>query len=259
MIPMKQDLNNKNIKVLSIDFETREIIRQNCTRNQIFAAAFCSNNGLREAIHLEDGKFNNDEVKFIRHIVYKIQSFQGIITGWYLANSDLLILDEICKHIGVISPVGFYEVPTPLEADNDIDDEPDSLCNGTTSVISYPYLKDKKIIDMHKVFHHGFIKNSVYPLRYRDLQLDTVATGMLGYGKYVSESTGIKITGENVTRFPLYEQKKYVLRDAELVIRLIERNNYEIFNILRCIAEISGLDFKLVCHAGVGKAWESII
>ena len=112
---------------------------------------------------------------------------------------------------------------------------------------------------MYKVFHHGFIKNSVYPLKYRDLQLDTVASGMLGYGKYISESTGIKITGESVTKLPPNEQKKYVLRDAELVIRLIERNNYEIFNILRCIAEISGLDFKLVCHAGVGKAWEAII
>src|SRR5215471_19301730 len=54
-------------------------------------------------------------------------------------------------------------------------------------------------------------------------------------------------------------QKMTRKRDAELVIRLIERNNYEIFNILRCIAEISGLDFRLVCHAGVGKAWESII
>ena len=54
-------------------------------------------------------------------------------------------------------------------------------------------------------------------------------------------------------------QKMTRKRDAELVIRLIERNNYEVFNILRCIAEISGLDFRLVCHAGVGKAWESII
>ena len=112
---------------------------------------------------------------------------------------------------------------------------------------------------MYKVFHHGFVKNSIYPLKYRDLQLDTVATGMIGYGKYISESTGIKISGENVLQFSREEQKKYVLRDAELVIRLIERNNYEIFNILRCIAEISGLDFKLVCHAGVGKAWEAII
>lgn len=112
---------------------------------------------------------------------------------------------------------------------------------------------------MYKVFHHGFIKNSVYPFKYRDLQLDTVAMGMVGYGKYVSESTGIKITGENVFQFPSTEQKKYVLKDAELVIRLIERNNYEVFNILRCIADIAELDFKQVCHVGVGKAWESII
>ena len=134
---------------------------------------------------------------------------------------------------------------------NDIED---------TAIKSYPYLKDKKIIDMYKVFHHSFIKNSVYPFRYRDLQLDTVASGMLdGYGKYISKSTVIKITGENVLQFSIEEQKSYVLRDAELVIRLIERNNYEILNILQCIADIAGLDFKQVCHAGVGKAWESII
>jgi DNA polymerase, archaea type len=113
---------------------------------------------------------------------------------------------------------------------------------------------------MYKVFHHNFIRNSVYPFRYRDLQLDTVTTGMLeGYGKYVSESTGIKITGENVLLFPIEEQKRYVLRDAQLVIKLIERNNYEILNIMRCIADIAGLDFRQVCHAGGGKAWESII
>jgi DNA polymerase elongation subunit (family B) len=261
MISTKDDFNNKSIKILSIDFETRHVTKQNRIRNQIFAAGFYSNNGFKEAIHLEDDKFLGDEVKFIRYIVYKIQSFQRIITGWYLGNSDLVVLDEVCKSIGVISPVGFYEVPIQPSNENDgVDnDDTDSLGNSCSSVISYPYLKDKQIIDMYKVFHHGFIKNSVYPLKYRDLQLDTVATGMLGYGKYVSESTGIKITGENVTRFPRNEQKKYVLRDAELVIRLIERNNYEAFNILRCIAEISGLDFRLVCHAGVGKAWESII
>jgi len=109
----------------------------------------------------------------------------------------------------VTSPVGFYEVPiSQPEEDYDVDnDDPDSLHNEVVSVISSPFLKDKKIIDMYKVFHHGFIKNSVYPLRYRDLQLDTVATGMLGYGKYVSESTAIKITGENVATFPPNEQK----------------------------------------------------
>ncbi|MGB6528065.1 MAG: DNA polymerase domain-containing protein [Candidatus Nitrosopolaris sp.] len=258
LISTKDNFNPKNIKILSIDFETRQVAEGTRIRNQIFAAGFSSKTGFSEAVHIEDDRFGGDEVKFIRYIVYKIQSFQGIITGWYLANSDLLILDEVCKRIGVISPVGFYEVPIQPSNENDNDDA-DSLGNNASSVISYPYLKDKQIIDMYKVFHHGFITNSVYLLKYRDLQLDTVANGMLGYGKYVSESTGIKIMGENVTRFPPNEQKKYVLRDAELVIRLIERNNYEIFNILRCIAEISGLDFRLVRHAGVGKAWEAII
>ena len=110
MISTRDNFNRKNITILSIDFETRQIPDGVRIRNQIFAAGFYSNNGINEAIHLEDGKFNNDEVKFIRYIVYKIQSFQGIITGWYLANSDLLILDEVCKSIGVTSPVGFYEV-----------------------------------------------------------------------------------------------------------------------------------------------------
>ena len=222
MIPINYDFNNKNIKILSIDFETRPMVKQNGLRNQIFAVGFFSNNGFEEAIHLEDDKFQDDEVKFIKYIVYKIQSFQGIITGWYLANSDLVILDEVCKSIGVISPVGFYEVDIqPLNGPADNDDAA-SLDNNASSVISYPYLKDKQIIDMYKVFHHGFIKNSVYPLKYRDLELDTVASGMLGYGKYISESTGIKITGENVATYSPNEQKKYVLRDAELVIRLIE-------------------------------------
>jgi len=110
----KDDFSPKNIKILSIDFETRQITEDgnnNITRSQIFAAGFCSNTGFKEAIHLEDTKFDNDEVKFIRYIVYKIQSFQGLITGWYLANSDFVILDEVCKCIGVGSPVGFYEVP----------------------------------------------------------------------------------------------------------------------------------------------------
>ncbi|MGA9149281.1 MAG: hypothetical protein WBZ36_01785 [Candidatus Nitrosopolaris sp.] len=209
MISTKDNFNSKNIKILSLDFETRQIFDGISTRNQIFAVGFSSNTGFSESVHLEDDRFGGDEVKFIRYIVYKIESFQGIITGWYLANSDLVILDEVCKSIGVTSPVGFYEVPIQPSENDDVDiDDADSLGNNASLVISYPYLKDKQIIDMYKVFHHSFIKNSVYPLRYRDLQLDTVANGMLGYGKYVSESIGIKITGENVTTFPPDEQKK---------------------------------------------------
>jgi hypothetical protein len=69
-------MNRKNIKILSIDFETRQVAEGARIRNQIFAVGFYSNNGFIEAIHLEDNKFNNDEVKFIRYIVYRIE-FSG--------------------------------------------------------------------------------------------------------------------------------------------------------------------------------------
>jgi hypothetical protein len=84
-ISTKDSFSSENLRILSIDFETRQVTYGNsASRNQIFAAGFYSNTGIREAIHLEDGRFNNDEVKFVRHIVYKIQSFQGIITGCIL-------------------------------------------------------------------------------------------------------------------------------------------------------------------------------
>jgi len=119
MISTKDNFNSKNIKILSIDFETRHIEDGICSRNQIFAAGFSSNTGFSEAVHLEDDKFRDDEVKFIRFIVYKIQSFQGIITGWYVSKSDLIVLDEVCNCTGVPSPVGFYEVPIQPSDEND--------------------------------------------------------------------------------------------------------------------------------------------
>ena len=79
MISTKDNFSSKNIRILSIDFETRQITEEDndVTRNQIFAAGFCSNTGFTEAIHLEDSEFNNNEVQFIRYIVYKIQNFRA--------------------------------------------------------------------------------------------------------------------------------------------------------------------------------------
>jgi hypothetical protein len=78
MISTKANCSSKNIKILSLDFETRQIFDGIRTRNQIFAAGFSSNTGFSEAVHIEDDRFGGDEVKFIRYIVYKIQSFQGM-------------------------------------------------------------------------------------------------------------------------------------------------------------------------------------
>src|SRR5215208_5613486 len=129
-ISTKNNFNKENIRILSVDFETRQITikkgnNNNNTRNQIFAAGFYTNTGFKEAIHLLlDSKFKNDEVKFIRHIIYRLQSFPGIVTGWHIAASDLVVLDDVCKHVGVESPVGFYEriVTEPKESNTDSED-----------------------------------------------------------------------------------------------------------------------------------------
>jgi hypothetical protein len=45
MISTKHAFSRKNIKTLSIDFETRQVTKNNNIRNQIFAAGFYSNIG----------------------------------------------------------------------------------------------------------------------------------------------------------------------------------------------------------------------
>ena len=73
IISTKTNFNKENIRILSVDFETGQIIIKKDnnnnynTRTQIFAARFYTNTGFKEGIHLlSDSNFKNDEVKFIR-------------------------------------------------------------------------------------------------------------------------------------------------------------------------------------------------
>jgi hypothetical protein len=61
----------------------------------------------------------------VLHLVCVVYDQKQVFNTWYLSKSDLVILEEVCKHIGVGSPVGFYEVPTivPQESEEDEDDE----------------------------------------------------------------------------------------------------------------------------------------
>jgi hypothetical protein len=56
--------------VLAVRYKHRITLEQKC---QVLLASILNMK--------EDSQFNNDEVKFIRYIVYTIQSFRGIVTG----------------------------------------------------------------------------------------------------------------------------------------------------------------------------------
>ena len=60
MISTENNFNPKNIKILSIDFETRQIPDGVSIRDKIFAVGFYSNSGFMEAVHLDDPRFENE-------------------------------------------------------------------------------------------------------------------------------------------------------------------------------------------------------
>jgi hypothetical protein len=54
--------------------------------------------------------------------------------------------------------------------------------------------------------------------------------------------------GTDFKTLPVEEQKKYVLRDAELVMQLSKHNNGEVLDAMKAISELIDLDFEKVCR-----------
>jgi hypothetical protein len=63
---------------------------------------------------------------------------------------------------------------------------------------------------------------------------------------------------QDIHTLPIEEQKKYVLRDAELVMHLSKHNNFEVLDAMKAISEITGLDFEKVCRTGLSTWWATI-
>ena len=156
-------------------------------------------------------------------------------TGDYIGgkDSDFFILDQRCKLYGIMSPVRY------------------SKTRAST------FLRDKKHIDLHKVYSKEIIQKGVFGDKYRTLGLDEVSQALLGVGKY-KDSNGNEVTGENVHLLPITEQLEYVKRDAELTMMLACYNNSMVLQIMEFVSMYSGLDYIITCHTGVSKWYASI-
>ena len=88
-------------------------------------------------------------------------------------------------------------------------------------------------------------------MQFNNLSLSKVILGSSshGLGKYQG------LTGKDVQSLPVEEQKKYVLRDAELVIQLSKHN---VLDAMKSISEITGLDFEKVGRTGLSIRWAAI-
>jgi DNA polymerase elongation subunit (family B) len=135
------------------------------------------------------------------------------------------------------------------------------LANGVDSIVDFnnagiPYLRGQKHIDLHSVFGKPMVQTTIFKNAYRTLKLDEVSKAVFGDleagGKYKD------LTGKDIQNLPVEEQKKYVLRDAELVMQLSKYKNSEVLDAMTSISELTGLDFERVCRTGISTWWAAI-
>jgi DNA polymerase I len=108
------------------------------------------------------------------------------------------------------------------------------------------------------------VQTTIFKNAYRTLKLDEVSKAVLGDSNIEAEEAGDGgkykgLTGKDIQSLPVEEQKKYVLRDAELVMQLSKHNNNsEVLDAIKSISEITGLDFERVCRTGISTWWAAI-
>ena len=124
-----------------------------------------------------------------------------------------------------------------------------------------PYIRNHTHIDLHSVFGKPMVQTTIFKNRYRTLKLDEVSKAVLADSTNNSINVTGKyrgLTGKDIQSLPVEEQKKYVQRDAELVMQLSKHNNSEVLDAMKSISEITGLDFERVCRTGLSTWWAAI-
>ncbi len=105
------------------------------------------------------------------------------------------------------------------------------LAKGVDSIVDFnnagiPYVRGRKHIDLHSVFGKPMVQTTIFKNAYRTLKLDEVSKAVLSSGQQRQSLEAVAggkykgLTGKDIQSLPVNEQKKYVLRDAELVMQL---------------------------------------
>jgi DNA polymerase, archaea type len=211
-------------------------------KTKIFAASFCTNWGERIVLHISRYSTSpNPEKELIRRILYYLNQFP-LTFGWYTTgvavcddtatgtrtaaglrargrDSDLFILHQRCI---------FHQLSSPVEVKK-----------------TYTRLKDsnKKHIDLCRVFSKPIVQNNLFEGRYRTTGLDSVSHALLGMGKYGKLNAGTS----DISSLSIEEQMRYVRRDSELAMLLVQYNNCLVLRVMKVFAGYANMDYYLYC------------
>jgi DNA polymerase I len=117
---------------------------------------------------------------------------------------------------------------------------------------TYYYIPGLHHIDLYQVYSKIMVQDTVYNRAYRTHKLEDVSKALLGHGKYKG------LAGKDFLKLSIKVQKKYSLRDSELVMELTKYNNFEVLDAMLAISEITGLDFERVCRTNLTTWWGSL-
>ena len=151
-------------------------------------------------------------------------------------DSDLFILDKRCKFYNIKSPVTY------------------SQSGASTFFLD----RNKKHIDLCKVYGKEIIQKGVFNDKYRTLHLEDVGQELLCFGKYTDSNNNKKVTGDKAHLLSIVEQIEYVKRDAELTMMLACYNDCLVLRIMEFIALYAEMDYIIACHTGVTKWYANI-
>ncbi len=221
-------------------------------RHRFLLLRFVQTGGKESCLHISNYKSviegdENAEKLLIKDILFYFKQFP-LTFGWYTTgvavydekgnrvkgrDSDFFILHQRCL---------YYNLDSPFEIGY----------NGNYITIRKDY-NEIKHIDLIKVFEKSVIKDNVFEGNYKTAALDSVSSSLL----HITKFDGIDAGKIRVVEIPLEDQKKYVKRDAELVMLLAQYNNCLVLRLMKVFSKYSELDYYKTCNTNVSKWYET--
>jgi len=206
----------KNIKILSFDLESGK----NEDEDELYCIGLMCGNIKKVFLNTKEkveGAISCDgEEEVIEKFIQEVLSLDpDVITGWNIINFDLAYLYKKCKKLNINFDLGRERGNCKIKIEENFFRESKAEVSG------------RQVLDGLNLLKLSFIK-------VEDYKLDTVAKTILGEGKLI-HTTGVEKYKEIEDLFKNNKKKliEYNLKDAELVLRILEKTKVLELTILR--------------------------
>ncbi|MDR2375712.1 MAG: DNA polymerase II [Treponema sp.] len=198
--------------------------------------------------------FHQDEASLLRAFIGDIRGIDpDVLTGWNILDFDLACLSERCAHLGVPFCLGRSEEPAKYFPAGNRGPGSEFRDRSASAAVLVP---GRQVLDALRIFRtagRGFL--AADPAEEESgsaggFSLEAVSQRVLGEGKLVRSSGEEKLAAlrklhaENPEQFALY-----CLKDAELVMRILDRTGLFRLTVARAGLTAVSLD----------KAWTSVV